>query len=362
MTIFSLLREAIASAWATKVPSALVAVILGLGCFVSIATVGRSAANEQALAATLDTAGARILTVTDIRASGFITPLAVSAISSLSTVEAAVAVDGPTDTTNSVVGAGGAKVPMWTLHGELPSAVVIVRGRAPRPGEAVVSALAQSKLGLDEPIGSVTSGDLEIPIVGRYIAGAPLDDANAGLLVVVPPREQSVRELRVVISTIQDVSSTQKAVLDILEPPRDQVSIDAPAGMAELAKDATGILAKGGRSLMLLVLAVSAAIIAGLVWADTLVRRRELGRRRTLGVTRLDLTELVILRTAVAATIGAIGGTAAGVALNVSLGSTTPIEFSIAVGVLAVLTASLAALLPAILASRRDPVEVMRVP
>nr|MCW1079641.1 hypothetical protein [Streptococcus anginosus] len=56
----------------------------------------------------------------------------------------------------------------------------------------------------------------------------------------------------------------------------------------------TGQVAGMGRALLILILGVGALFIAAVVLADVLIRRRDLGRRRTLGITRGGLVALVI--------------------------------------------------------------------
>jgi len=118
-----------------------------------------------------------------------------------------------------------------------------------------------------------------------------------------------------------------------------------------------------GRSLLLLILGVGGFFVAAVTLADVLIRRRDLGRRRTLGITRTDLTALVSGRALVTALIGAVVGCTAAVVTNlVAVGIATPAGFAVAVGVLATLTAGLSSLLPAFYATRLDPVNVMRTP
>lgn len=87
-----------------------------------------------------------------------------------------------------------------------------------------------------------------------------------------------------------------------------------------------------------------------------------LGRRRTLGITRTDLIALVTARTAVTGAIGAAVGCSSAWAMNQATGFTTPVDFTVAVGVLATAVALVSALPPAGYASHLDPVNVMRTP
>lgn len=61
--------------------------------------------------------------------------------------------------------------------------------------------------------------------------------------------------------------------------------VESPTGLAELTQAVGGQLAGYGRSLLLLILGVGAFFVGTVVLSDILIRRRDLGRRRTLGAT-----------------------------------------------------------------------------
>jgi len=92
------------------------------------------------------------------------------------------------------------------------------------------------------------------------------------------------------------------------------------------------------------------------------VRQRDLGRRRALGADRPTIITLVVTRTLIAATLGALAGTAAAVVITTSSGVRAPTGFIGAVAVLALLTAAIDAIPPAAIAAYRDPVAVLRTP
>lgn len=363
MRLRALLREALAAGWASKVPTALVAVVVAAMCFVALSTVGKAAANEDQIRQRLETAGARQLSVTDTGEDGFINPRTLGVISDLSSVDLVAGIGTPHDGTNGSIGAGGARVAVFPIAGDFSQVGRLVRGRWPQPGEALVTAEAQRRLHLAEPVGFVQAADkTSYPVVGAIEVVSPFEDM-AQSIVVNAADVQQIRQVRVVISSIQEVSAAQKAILSILAPadPR-HVSVESPAGLADIAQELGGQLAGFGRSLLLLILGVGAFFVATVVLSDVLVRRRDLGRRRTLGATRADLTSIVVLRTIGPAIAGAAVGCSLALVLNARSGYPTPIEFAAAVAVLAALTAALAALPPAIYASRRDPVNVMRTP
>lgn len=356
-----MIREAAASAWAAKVPSLLVAVVTAAMCFVALMTVGQTAASRAAVEASIEGAGARTLIVRDTTSDqGFINTRTLSAVSALSSVQSSLALGLPFDSVNGRIGQGGTLVTTWPVHGDLPHAVTLTRGRWPQPGEAIVSTSAQTKLGLPEPVGYLLSGTVQYPIVGQFGAASPFDDLAGGALVNANTTD-TASELRVVISSITAAPQTQIAVLGILAPSDPTgISVQSPLGLAELTRSLNSQLASSARSLLLLILATGGLFVAAVVLSDVLVRRRDLGRRRTLGATRADLALLVTTRAALPAGIGAILGSGIATFITNQSGFAPPLDFTAAVAVLAILTAAAAAIAPAGYAATRDPVQVMR--
>ena len=364
MRLRALLREAWATAWAAKVSSILTVVVVMAMCLAALVTVGRSAAAAFDVADRMEQEGARRLSVVDTRDGGFVNARTLAVVRHVSSVESADALGAPFDAVNGLIGPGGTRLPVWPVLGEVDHVGEIVRGRAPRPGEAAVSASQLRTWGLAEPVGYLTTVDgmTQYPIVGAYRARPPFEDLAAGGLVVALPGAEG-RELRVVIDDVASARSTVRSILSILAPTDVQgVQVDSPAALAETARDLNAQMSGFGRTLLLLILGAGGFFVAAVVLADVLIRRRDLGRRRTLGVSRADLIALVTLRTLITALLGAALGCAGGWIINQVSGHPTPVDFTLAIGVLAGLVAAIAALPPAAYASRLDPVDVMRTP
>lgn len=362
----SLLREALSTAWANKVPTALVALLVAVMCATTLATVGRTAAAEQQVADRLDAAGSRLLVVTDTRNGELITPAVVQQSRGLSVTERAVGVQIPVDVVNKVVGAGGTRVPAWTVDGDLAEVLTLTLGRWPGPGEALVSADAQRALGLEDPVGAVelasTTQVGEHSVVGAFTPREPFGQYAAGLVIAAEPGTPS-DSLYVVVTDSSAASAAQSAVLGLVAPPEfDSISIQSPVALAELQAEVAADLGTFGRTLLLGVLGAGALLVAIVVLADVLVRRKDLGRRRALGATRGTIVAMVILRTLLPALLGAAIGTATGLWLADRLNAIPPWEFTTGTAALAVLAAILSAILPALYAATRDPVRVLRTP
>lgn len=364
MRTLMLLRESLATAWASMVSSLLTIMVVAAMCTASMLTVGRSASAAADVSARMEQAGARRLAVIDAGHAGFINPRTLSVVRRISTVESANALGTPFDVVNGRIGPGGTRIPAWPVLGEVENAVQLVRGRLPQPGEALISTTAQAELGLAEPLGYLTTPDglAQYPIVGAFTPIVPFEEMAAGVVIAAADGTPG-RELRVVIDSITAAAPTVSAILSTLAPPDlKDVAVESPTALAETARDLNAQMAGYGRSLLGMILAVGGVFVASVVLADVLIRRRDLGRRRTLGITRSALATLVATRTLFVALLGSALGSGVGWAINHLSGVPTPIPFTAAIGVLAALTATVAALPPALYAARLDPVHVMRTP
>ncbi|WP_157984028.1 ABC transporter permease [Nesterenkonia muleiensis] len=365
----NLLGEAVKTAWVTKVPSALIVLLVLVMCTAALATVGRTAAAEQQLHQRLDSAGARVLTVTEPSSGSheLINPATISQAAGLSSTERALGAVTAIDVLNGAVGDGAHRVPAWGVYGDLEDAVVLDSGRWPEQGEALVSEEGMERLNLDEPAGwvqpSSTNGLDDWAVVGTFTPREPFGDYGVGVVYPLDEDVAAVTTLHVVLHDGNQAAAAQSAVLGILDPPAsDHLSVQSPLSMAQLQDELAGDFTTFGRTLLLGVLAGGAFLVAIVVLADVLVRRKDLGRRRALGASREVIVGLVVLRTALPATLGATLGIAAGLGIAGAFDALPPWDFTTGTVVLAILVASVSAVIPAVYAATRDPVNVLRTP
>lgn len=353
-----MLAEAWAVARSRLVPSLLVLVVVAATCFTSLATVGSQAAALAEVTARMEQAGARRLDVTDGTGQGFINMRTLASVRALDSVETAHVLGRPFDAVNGVLGQGSPSIPVWPTLDGVGSMVQIVQGRAPQPGEAIVSTTQLATLRLAVASGYVVSldGQQNLAVVGAFEPMAGFEDLAAGALT--GGGDELGFQLRVMVDDIAAAPATVRAIMSILAPADASAArVESPTALAQTARDLTAQLQQQGRSLLLMILAAGGFFVAVVVLADVLVNRRDLGRRRTLGITRTDLVVLVALRTALTAGLGAVVGVVAGL-----LARAVPIPFAIATGVLGLLIATAASIPPALYAALRDPVTVMRTP
>jgi len=318
---------------------------------------------EDQVLSRLDTAGSRLLVVTDDQNAGLVTPAVLQVLAGFDTVERVVGVDAPLDVVNTVIGDGGQRVPAWRITGGLEQAVRLTAGRWPRPGEALVAAAAMPRLGFTHPAGAVTdTSGRQYDVVGSFTARPPFETFNAGL-VIAGDEHTPTRSVHVVVTSVEAARATEALTLLTLAPPdASRITVRSPTALADLQRAVQGDLGDYGRDLLALTLGGGAFLIAVVVLAEVLLRRRDLGRRRALGASRRDVATLVLLRTIAAAIPGALTGTAAGVAAAAAWADQPPADFTAATATLTILVAATVAVAPAVLAARRDPVGVLRTP
>lgn len=359
-------REAWQMVASSKVPSLLVVLLVLTMCAGTILTVGRTAATETHLQQRLESAGSRLLVVTDTSPEGqHLTPEVINTIDGLSTVERAVGFLNAIDVVNGTIGAGGELVPAWGVNGDITHVAELTGGRLPGPGEALVSDVAMDRLALDEPVGwtrlASQAGLYDLNVVGSFTPRPPFEDYESGILYV-PPTVGYSNRLQVILADSHDVEQTQSVVLNIADAPIDDLRIESPVSAAELQRQVLGDVSVFGRSLLLGVLGAGAALVAIVTLTDVLVRRADLGRRRALGATRMTIIALVVLRTAYAALVGAVFGVVIGAIVTGRMDALPPVDFMIGVGILSVIAALVSTLPPAVYAAHRDPVGVLRTP
>jgi putative ABC transport system permease protein len=341
----------------------MLALLCGAICTATLLTVGRTAAAEAQMLARLDQAGSRLLVVTDADNQGLISTELVAAIGRFDTVERAIGVDVPTDVVNAGIGAGGHPAPAWAVTGPVSDAVTLTVGRWPRPGEALVAADAQARLGLVHPVGVVEDANgRRIPIVGAYVARAPFERFDAGVVVAADASSRP-RAVHVVVTDVGAAGITVSTVATTIAPPRMQdLAITSPTALADLQQLIGGDLGDYGRAMLLLTLGGGAALVAVIVLAEVMLRRKDLGRRRALGISRWGLVTLVVMRTLIAVVPGAVVGVLVGSLYAHQRASLPPPDFMAGIALLTVLAAGLATVPPALLAATRDPVTVLRTP
>ncbi|MHA6510466.1 ABC transporter permease [Tessaracoccus sp. Y1736] len=362
MRAVSLLREAVASAMAARVPTILILLAAAAMTFAAAATSGRGAALQEQLEQRLEDAGARVIAVTDQGSDGFLTPEAVSVIADLSSVDTVAAVTKASTVTNAALGWGGPTVSAWGVVGTSPDDVVTLRaGRWPEPGEAIVSATSGATLRMEAPSGAlITRDNHTYAVVGTYDAAAPFDWLRDGAIYVSATPGVG-EQARVIVDDVGQLGPTERGLRRLLAPTDPaNLGLSSPRDLAETSQLVGGDVRLAGYETTLIVLLVGALFVGAVALADVLIRQRDLGRRRALGITRVDLMSLIVLRAALSTTAGAVLGIVAVTAFGTATETIAPLGHTAATATLVVVAALVATVPAGMVAAHRDPVAVLR--
>ncbi|MFJ2551767.1 ABC transporter permease [Microbacterium sp. NPDC087591] len=355
-------REAMSTAASQPVAS-IVTILMVAGMVLTVMlTTGRTVGAEQRVIASIDSAGTRSIVVRAEPGAG-VTSDVLDRISGISGIEWAGAFSSAIDATNAAI-PDGTRVPVRYAYGSQLDYLGVPAADAPT---AYGSPLALEQLGLVDGAGgiSLTTG-ASYPVAGRIATPDFLAGFEPLVLVSQPGAagDEPVSALVVIAEEPDLVAPVSTAVLSVLAADdTTKVSVQTSEELAELRSLIQGQLGSFSRGLVIVMVAVTGTLVAILLYALVMMRRKDFGRRRALGATRGLIMSLLLTQTAGLAFIGVvIGATTASAVLAVGGDPLPGAEFTIAVCVLAMGTATSAALLPAIVAARREPIRELRVP
>jgi len=140
-------------------------------------------------------------------------------------------------------------------------------------------------------------------------------------------------------------------------------TVETSTALAELRAAVSGELGGYTRTVVLGALLVGTGLVCVSVFATTSRHRKDFGRRRAIGANRTLVAGLILAQVGLPATAGsviaALVTSAAQALLGRPLGS---LSFTLSLITAAVFSAVLAALVPAAIAARREPLSELRVP
>lgn len=357
-------REAIASAWAHKGSSVVVALVALAMTAATFLTAGRAAATEASVLASVDEAGPRLLTVNIANPAPGLDEATVQRIEELPGTEWVLALGAARDV-RALGSSFGNNVAARTLLSPLPDLVMQDLGRMPLAGEAIIGRDAQERLQLAHPSGSIVDGGGARAIVGRFVADGAL--TGLGRLALVSADRAAAGDratlLYILAEDATSVAPVERAVRSVAGVPLDQLTVETSPELVDLSAVVSGAVGAFGRQLAI------GAMLAGLVLISlTMIlamnsRRRDIGRRRALGASRSAIMALTLAEVA----IPSVGGVAIGACVSasalVAFGEPLPsLAFTGFATLLLALAGMTAAAPPAMLAARQEPVRILRVP
>lgn len=363
--IIGVVRESVASAVSGPVAS-IVTVLMVAGMIVTVMlTTGRTVGAEQEVLSSIDSAGTRSIVVRAETGAG-VTSDVMDRLDGIEGVQWAAAFSSAIDATNAAV-PDGTPVPVRYAYGP-HLATLGVPASSPLKGQlAYASDRALDEFGLPDVAGGIklTTGQ-DYGVAGRL--DVP-DFLKAFEPVVLVPQvdatgAEPVNVLVVIAARPDLVAPVSDAVLSVLaadDPTK--VNVQTSEALAELRALVQGQLGTFSRGLVLLMLAITGLLVAVILYGLVMMRRKDFGRRRALGATRALIVGLLLTQTLILAASGIAIGTGVAVALLVAAGDPLPGPlFFTAVAVLALATSATAAAIPAVVASRREPIRELRVP
>lgn len=358
-------REAVSSAISQPVASVLTILMVAGMVIAVMLTTGRTVGAEQQVLGSIDSAGTRSITVRAEDGAG-LTSDVLDRIAGIEGIEWAGAFSSATDATNSLV-LDGTRVPVRYAYGSHLERLGIPADSPVPGGLAYASPTAVGQLGTPDLAGGITltngatyglAGQLNTP---DFLSGFEP-------LVLIPQPDPTGGETVNIIVVIADapehVAPVSDAVLSVLAPDDPtKVGVQTSEALASLRALVQGQLGSFSRGLVLALVAVTAALVAILLYGLVMMRRKDFGRRRALGATRGLIIGLLVTQTGILACVGTVAGLAASSITLALSGDPQPgPTFSTALGILAIAAATIAALIPATIASRREPIRELRVP
>lgn len=361
----ALLAESIASVRAQPVASLLAALIVAGMCAAVLLTTGRSVGAEQAVVATIDDEGTRSIVIR-ANADAGLDASVIERIRGLHGIAWAGAFGFPRDVTNAAIGPGGDKVALrqlWTTGLDELAIPEFSKTLVARPAWASPDAMAVLGM-VDETGGVVTADGIDFAVLGELNVPDFLSELTPTLITPASKTTGEVATLVIVATEPSLVGPIGTAVGGLLDvPDATKITITTSESLAQLRDAVRGQLGSYGRELVVLILALSAVLVAAVQYGLVSLRRKDFGRRRALGASRSLIVGLVLLQVICVSMVGALLGTAASVAILILSGDPLPsIQFFVAIDLLALAVATAAATWPAVLASRRDPARELRVP
>jgi putative ABC transport system permease protein len=363
--LLAVLREALATAKAQPVASVVSIVMVAGMCATVLLTTGRTVGAEQAVLGSIDSAGTRSIVIRADADAGLDTDV-LDRLAHIEGIEWAGAFGAAQDVTNAAV-PGGTKVPVRLAWGDHLGLLGIPDSQPIENRTAWASAAALEQLGMPDRVGGVTSDSgADYAIAGEI----PVPDYLGFLepLVIVPQTRDAAApavSVLVVIAARPDlvtpVSQAVQSVLAVDDPTK--VKLSTSESLASLRALVEGQLGSFGRNLVIVIFALTAILVAAILYGLVMLRRKDFGRRRALGASQGLIIGLLLTQMAALSLVGAVIGSAAAAIGLAATGDPLPgLDFFVAVAVLAIAVGLVAAVVPAVAAARRDPLKELRVP
>ncbi|XBH20708.1 FtsX-like permease family protein [Jonesiaceae bacterium BS-20] len=360
-------KESIAGARSQPVTSALLVLIAIISCALIQLTTGRTAGVEVSLLRSFDEASSRMIVVRAEPDSGLTMDI-LQPLQQIQELES-VMIFGPAwDARNHALGPSSMAVAVRNFPAELcPENITCVRADQISSG-LLATGQAMELLGVSPGIGNLAAADGNIYGVSEQLhLPEHLKILEPAILQPIPSTALATQPVTTVFLLAREpeqLSALSAHLIELIDvPDKSKIGLETGKSQAELRASISSQVSSYGHGLLVALLLGTGATIGAIALGVVLLRRREFGRRRSLGATRTWLVTFVTTQVLVLVGAGALIGTATGLAILKVEGAPLPTpSFVVAVLVLSIGASAIFALLPATYAASRDPVAELRVP
>lgn len=373
MNIMSSFREVLVTCRSQTVSSVVITSIAAISIGLVLGTAGLSAAAQAKVLSTVDQVGTRSVAVYNKQMNTGLPSRILDSLERMDIVESAVGFGETTDVTNASF-SGGKRVALRLVYGQLGrellhraqhTGVTHQSVEAGKPLIAFASEDAFDVLGIPSEGGGVRVIDegIDVHIIGSMIMPEHLNKMTPTILAPV----ETIDHLSVIYLSAQ--SSEYVPLLaelvrsELRELSSEDYAIETSQAYATLRAAIDGELTASSHTMIISSLSAGAGGTMLVVWAVVLLRRKDLGRRRALGASRLMILGLMMGQVAVLTSCGSLLGTGVSSAILLYLAQPIPpLEFMSALVIALSSASTLLTILPALWAANRDPLSELRVP
>lgn len=358
------MKEGYASARSQPAAS-LITLVMVIGMiFAVMLTTGRTVGAEQEVVSLLDSRGTRSIVIHAEPEAGLTTDV-LHRLRHIDGIEWAGGLSAVVDAHNAHID-DGVPVPVRFTYAETHDALGLPTTSVSGDMFAYASPQAANLLGLADGNGGITLSDgQDLSVVGELAATDVLEDFTPLVIVPnTPDTHADISTLVVIVDTPQLLKPVSRAVMAV-------VAVDDPTlltvttseALAELRGVIQNQLGSFSRGLVFGLIGTMGVLLTVLLYGLVMLRRKDFGRRRALGATRTFIVGLLLIQTGILSTIGIATGVAGSLIVLTALGDPLPgLKFIVALSTLTLITSLTAASIPAIIASRRQPIRELRVP
>ncbi len=362
---FATVRESVASARSQPVASVLTIVLVAGMVVAVMLTSGRTVGAQRDVLSSIDSAGTRTITIRADDSAG-VTSDVLNRIDRIDGIAWAGAFSSAIDARNSLI-ADGTAVPVRYAYGDQLDQIGIPTGAEAQGNGAYASTQALDRLGLPDIAGGLTlmSGE-SYNVAGKLSPPSFLREFEPLVLVPRPDAtgNEPVSLVLVIARSPELVAPVAHGVLPLLDASDPtKVTVETSETLAQLRSLIESQLGTFSNGLVLALLAVTAFLLATILYGLVVMRRKDFGRRRALGATRSFIIAILLTQTLVLALLGVVTGTTlSALVLRISGDPMPGVNYLLALAVITLATATISAVAPAATASRREPIRELRVP